>query len=62
MQFYNDFLIFQIFYFASVNAEPEEKQLPGCGDPCTLNEFIRVTEPYIPHNYTAECDSKIPLG
>ncbi|XP_019864532.1 venom acid phosphatase Acph-1 [Aethina tumida] len=51
----------KVYYSRDVNAEPEEQQLPGCDVMCPLSDFIQITKPHVPTNFTEECHSNINL-
>jgi lysosomal acid phosphatase len=44
-----------LLYRNSTEHPPHLLHVPGCGDPCTLDKFILVTEYLIPENWDEEC-------
>jgi len=48
-------MTFKIFYRNDTQVEPQEMKVPGCGDPCTLPDFIQTTKNLIPIDYEKEC-------
>lgn len=36
---------------------PYELHLPGCSDPCTLDDWLSIASQVVPENWAAECKS-----
>ncbi|CAG9822301.1 unnamed protein product, partial [Phaedon cochleariae] len=51
----------KILYSRSRESEIEVLKLKNCKEICPLKDFLTLTKPLIPGNYTAECDSNIDL-
>jgi hypothetical protein len=51
----------KVLYLRDADSTPEVLKLEGCDTLCPLNDFIRITEPHVPVNYTAECHSHVNL-
>ncbi|XP_044259333.1 venom acid phosphatase Acph-1-like isoform X1 [Tribolium madens] len=51
----------KVLYLRDVTSEPEVQKLEGCDVLCPLDDFIRITRPHVPGNYTAECHSHVNL-
>lgn len=64
LHFFKEFELWavKVLYAREVNAEPEVQSLEGCNTLCPLNDFIDITSPHVPTNYTAECASVTYLG
>ncbi|KAK4881236.1 hypothetical protein RN001_004555, partial [Aquatica leii] len=53
--------IVKIVYFKNINLKAKELKLPKCSTMCNFLKFKRNMLPYLPFNYTKECDSQILL-
>ena len=53
--------VVKVLYSRTVDAEPEEQAVPGCGEKCYLEKFVEVTAANVPDNYTQECNSPFNL-
>ncbi|XP_025830395.1 venom acid phosphatase Acph-1-like [Agrilus planipennis] len=47
----------KIYYAKHISSEPRLQKLPQCEELCPFERFLEITSPYIPINYTAECES-----
>ncbi|KAB0799459.1 hypothetical protein PPYR_07339 [Photinus pyralis] len=51
----------KVFYLKDVFDEPEAQFIPECGYMCEFSKFQEILMPYLPINYTKECESVINL-
>lgn len=51
----------KVFYLRDAGSEPEVQKLEGCDALCPLNSFVRIAQPHVSVNYTAECGSHVNL-
>lgn len=54
--------LLQILYQRDLVEEAEVKKIKDCEELCPLDKFLEITEPVIPKDYTAECESPIYLN
>ncbi|KAK6641683.1 hypothetical protein RUM44_013398 [Polyplax serrata] len=45
----------KLLYLNNSQSSPLPLRIPGCNEPCTLKDFLRITKPMIPVNWEAEC-------
>lgn len=51
-----------MFYRNDSSVPPYPLALPGCAEDCPLDDFVRITQPFIPDDWQKECQAASKLG